>query len=263
MRSVALIPSYGGLVYEHETSVAELQKREDMSRGFSSAEGVPYKPVTGIIRFRGCPWIDQARSHLVELALSTSDADVVVFIDSDISFAVPDYDKLVSYCETQRGVIGACYSSRRPLGRIIGFVDQERCENPLTFFEGGKIYPAIGMGFGLTAIHRSVFERLQKTLPRVELMFAHANAELFGHPYFLNLVKDGKYFGEDQSFCERCKDAGIPLELDSTIRIHHHGAYAYGLEDTGYKVPTTSTLNVTITQNFEPKPAPLASGAAE
>jgi predicted O-methyltransferase YrrM len=61
-------------------------------------------------------------------------------------------------------------------------------------------------------------------------------------PYFAPLVAaDGRgdpwYLGEDFAFCERARQAGFPVQADTSIRLWHVGSYRYGWEDAGRDVP--------------------------
>ena len=55
-------------------------------------------------------------------------------------------------------------------------------------------------------------------------------------PFFLPMVVQEDdlqwgYKGEDYAACVRFQQAGIPVILDTRIRLYHHGAYAFGYED--------------------------------
>lgn len=61
-------------------------------------------------------------------------------------------------------------------------------------------------------------------------------------PFFRLHIEDDKYFGEDVSFCLRAHAAGVPVKIDTRIRVYHKGSYCYGLEDCGFVVPYCNTL---------------------
>jgi len=54
------------------------------------------------------------------------------------------------------------------------------------------------------------------------------------------VIADGQgywYLGEDYAFCERARQAGHKVIVDTTIRLGHVGRYTYGWEDAGQAVP--------------------------
>src|SRR4029077_15279071 len=201
--------------------------------------------------------------------------------------------KLIESTEACQGVVGAAYSMRRP-GHMIGGIDTTKLapNEKVVFFNGGSARPATYLGMGMTAIHRSVFERL---VARADAKFAaqrslldqvHAEAngrqltadnsgsgsgsvpsavsrppsagehpvqsELLSQleqalaqhalprlksgisdppvvPFFSMLQLKDIYYGEDVSFCLRCHDAEIPIQIDTRVRVYHKGSYCYGL----------------------------------
>ncbi len=59
------------------------------------------------------------------------------------------------------------------------------------------------------------------------------------------------YRGEDYAFCERCREAGIPLIVDTTIDLGHVGSYIYRWEDAARPQPQH---NAAFTLNHIVKP---------
>jgi hypothetical protein len=41
------------------------------------------------------------------------------------------------------------------------------------------------------------------------------------------------YLSEDYAFCERARQVGISILIDSSLRIWHVGSYAFSWEDAG------------------------------
>lgn len=68
-------------------------------------------------------------------------------------------------------------------------------------------------------------------------------------PFFSLVQRKGYYYGEDVSFCLRSHLSGVPVMLDTRVRVYHKGAYCYGLEDVGMEVPYCTTLEVLDTKN--------------
>lgn len=137
---------YGAVDREHDRCVKALH-------------GQPF--VFDVLEMTGCPYIDIGRSICATAAMDNPEIGGVLFIDHDMVFEVSEAAKVIESAEACQGVAGAAYSMRRP-GRIIGAIDGTKLEagKKVVFFEGGESLPANYLGMGLTAIHRSVFERL-------------------------------------------------------------------------------------------------------
>lgn len=286
---------YGAVDREHDRCVKALT-------------GHPY--ILDVMELTGCPYIDMGRSIIATRVLDHPEIDGLLFIDHDMVFEPGEVEKVIESAERSRGVAGAAYSMRRP-GRIIGAIDGSKLEpgQKVVFFDGGQAVPAQHLGMGMTAIHRSVFERLVTAsdervvsrtrvvaglrelvsrcipsepersaalhsletlenllpipdLPRLTTGISDApTVPFFSHLQRLHPSAPngtiGVYVGEDVSFCQRCHDAGIPVELDTRARVYHKGSYCYGLEDVGLQVPFFARLEVLDTGNVEPvaKPA--------
>lgn len=266
---------YGGIDREHDRCVQALRQH-------------PY--IGQILELTGCPYIDIGRSLIATAVLDNPEIGGLLFIDHDMVFDVHEVTKLIDSCEEHESVVGAAYSMRRP-GKIIGAVDGSKisADEQVVFFEGGKVLPANYLGMGLTAIHRTVLERLVAHSQKLHEQNHERLREILSHvevgdpqpptlperdlqrlttgisdapvvPFFSLLRRGGYYYGEDVSFCQRCHDAGVPVQLDTRVRVYHKGSYCYGLEDVGMEVPYCHQL---VSRNVdEPKAAAAPANAA-
>ncbi len=222
---VVLVPYVGGIDKDHLRCMVELESM-----------GVTVQVVHDL------PLIDHARTFLAARALATCpQAVVTLWIDHDILFDPHDVIKLAEQCRDEHPFIAAPYSSRTPGGMIVGGFD--RSVDRATFFDGGGVYPAVTVGFGFTAVRRSVFETIGEGLPTLKLV---TMGDFPCKPYFAHIWRDGKYYGEDKSFCIRAADIGITPVLDTRIRLFHKGHYRYGIEDVVQKVgrPEAPTIEI-------------------
>lgn len=248
---------YGAIDREHDRCVQALKQH-------------PY--VGQVLELTGCPYIDMGRSLIATAVLDKPEIGGLLFIDHDMVFDVAEVEKLIDSCEEHRSVVGAAYSMRRT-GKIIGGIDGSKLPagEQVVFFDGGKVVPASYLGMGLTAIHRSVLERLVAHSDAVHARNAEKLRDLVCHveagepelptlpgpdlprlttgisdapvvPFFSHRQQSGSYYGEDVSFCLRCHEAGVPVQLDTRVRVYHKGSYCYGLEDVGMEVPYLSRL---------------------
>lgn len=205
-------------------------------------EGLKDHPyIAQVVSLEGCPYIDIGRCALAAHAIEL-DAGGILFIDHDIIFDIEEVTRIIESAESTKGVVGAGYSMRRPGLGMIGGIDVEKSIEQglgdIIFFEGGKLYPALYLGMGFTAIHRDALETIGKELPKLKSGITDIEMK----PLFSLLQEDGKYYGEDVSFCIRAGRAGVTMHMDTRIRVHHKGTYTYGLEDCGIVVPYLHSL---------------------
>lgn len=153
----------------------------------------------------------QARNRIAQQALDEQ-ADYVLMVDSD-TILPPDTLRLM--LEEPVDVLAACYPHRPASNVFDGRVNTTKLgESDYTDFytvadldrlvESGVTRERIhGCGFGATMLSTDVIRRL-------------------GWPWFKwTDYPDGNCLSEDLSFCEKCKDNGIPVHLDPRIRCGH------------------------------------------
>ena len=160
---------------------------------------------------------------MIEDALVNTDKDVFVFIDSDISFTQSDLERLVQDCENTEGIVSGIYVVKNGTNKIVATTDPKI----QTTREDGLL-AAKWVGMGFCAIHRKALEKMGEHEIRVNLPRPQGLTELW--PFFLPMIHDGTYFGEDYSFCIRANKVGIPIFLDSTILVTHWGIQGYKLQ---------------------------------
>ncbi len=269
---------YGAVDREHDRCVKQL-------RGHPN--------VFDVLELTGCPYIDIGRSLIATAALDNPLISGVLFIDHDMVFELKEAVGAIESAIESQSVVGAAYSMRRP-GMIIGGIDGSKLapDQKVVFFDGGERLPANYLGMGMTAIPRSILERLvaaskaryerqQSTLASLrsllgELASSEGQAlldELVPElreedlqrlssgisdapviPFFSLLRERKYYYGEDVSFCVRCHQADLPIALDTRLRVYHKGSYCYGIEDVGMEVPFCERLEAIDVK--DPKAAP-------
>lgn len=224
---------YGAIDAEHRDSMKKALTHPRASR---------------LLELHGCPYITMGRSIAVTAVHDTPELEGIIFIDHDIVFDYEAFDQIIESCSQTRSVVGAGYSYRRPGHDMIGGLDTSKFTGDPIFFQGGGLYPALYLGMGFTAIHRDVLETVHSKLQKVETGLN----PLPCYPSFEHVQKDGKWFGEDVSFCMRAADAGFQLYMDTRLRVWHKGAYTYGLEDCGIVVPFLHQLKGVLKKEKEP-----------
>jgi hypothetical protein len=250
--------------------------------------------VHDVLELTGCPYIDIGRSIIATHVLDNPAIAGVLFIDHDMVFEKAEAIATIESAIESQAVVGAAYSMRRP-GHIIGGIDGSKIDpaEKVVFFDGGKRLPANYLGMGMTAIPRSALERLVKasnerhdrqqanlqalrsvltelgstegTALLDDLVPELRNADLERLtsgiseapvvPFFSLLRERKYYYGEDVSFCVRCHEAGVPIMLDTRVRVYHKGSYCYGLEDVGMEVPHCARLECIDVKDPKAHPA--------
>lgn len=178
-------------------------------------------------RSKGSSAIDIARN------IRASDAvrdgfDSVLFIDSDMMFAPEDAVRLLRSPEP---VIAGAYAAKKlGNGQLNACFEDE--SQPIRFGPWATApYPVKKVGAGMLRIKTAV---LRQMVTDLELPYCRM-AERFAWPFFQPVVvdEDGekRYFGEDYSFCWRCRQMGITPMVDTSFRVYHIGDYAYGVEE--------------------------------
>ncbi len=193
-----------------------------------------------VLEVRGSSQIDMARSYLACSALAHG-ADVALFIDSDTVFDPMDVAAISNSAREMQGVVGAPYSKRKMGTGMVGSFSPDVSE--VTFFEGGGLYEtpaALGMGF--TAIHRSVFDKLD-ALPQ----YAACNAQGgLVRPYFQRIIANGYWLYEDASFCHAARLAGAKTYVDTRIRVKHLGEHPFSIEDCCRQITDEKSFKIQV-----------------
>jgi GT2 family glycosyltransferase len=147
-------------------------------------------------------YIDENRNRLVQSFLKT-EADWLLQLDSDLSFTPDILDTLLSNMELGSLVISGWYFLWRKR-------ENRWVKEPSVFdFNGEKFVnvKSVPMGFcevqgtgaGCLLVHRSIYEKI-------------------GEGWFSEI----KPFKEDFSFCLRLMEAGVPIIVDSRVKMTHH-----------------------------------------
>ncbi|MEK9735905.1 MAG: hypothetical protein VW239_01115, partial [Candidatus Nanopelagicales bacterium] len=183
--------------------------------------------------------IGRSRSIMCTEFLKT-DADVMVIIDDDIVFDAADFWKIIEGARETRGIYGGAYVTRSTTPHL----SSRMFPNTEAGFAQGPIRRPVEIQYlatGFFAIHRDVMEAMRgarfddadghHTLEECDL---GADRPFF--PFFSPFQvyeEDGRrhYLSEDWAFCNRARQLGFKVWMDTSIILMHMGLYPYTVTD--------------------------------
>lgn len=173
------------------------------------AHGIRHASVFSI----GSPYISCARAELLRKAMDAR-ADIVVFIDHDLSWDPEDIRLLV---RTPGDVVAGVYRFKTPEESYMGVIHADPSGRPQTRADGcirAALAPA-----GFLKITKEAVHRFMAAYP--ELCFGpHFNrsVDLFNHGAHAD-----QWWGEDYAFCRRWTAMGEALWIAPDLSLTHHG----------------------------------------
>jgi glycosyltransferase involved in cell wall biosynthesis len=169
----------------------------------------------GLVTEIGNPYISGARSTMLRKALS-AEADVIVFIDHDLSWSPSAMLKLI---ETKGDVVAGTYRFKTPDElRYMGTVDDNQDGTPKVREDG--CIKATRVPAGFLKITKEAVSRFMTAYP--ELMYGPAynpSVDLFHHG-----AHKGAWWGEDYAFSRNWVDCGGEIWIVPDIDLNHHTA---------------------------------------
>lgn len=161
-------------------------------------------------------YIDHSRNFCVKLFMET-DADAIVFIDSDLQF---DNDAILKLIKYDKEIVAGSYRYKKDDIEFTAILDFSR-ENNCKEEETGLVYVE-SAPTGLMKISRSVFEK----------MGAHykLKPDSNGIVHFFDTgmrLPGDEWWGEDSYFCKRWRDMGETMYVEPRINFTHIGIKRY------------------------------------
>lgn len=163
----------------------------------------------------GCPYISHARSTMLRKALDKK-ADIIVFIDYDLSF---DADALLKLVQTEGDVVAGLYRFKYDdreeyMGALLsgpGFMPIVRADGCI---KANRV-PA-----GFLKITRNGVNRFMKAYPH--LVYGEASmpsVDIFNHG-----AHEGQWWGEDFAFSRNWIDCGGEIWVVPDLNLDHHSS---------------------------------------
>jgi glycosyltransferase involved in cell wall biosynthesis len=166
----------------------------------------------GTVHEVGCPYISNARATMLRKALDAG-ADVIVFIDYDLSWKPGDLLKLI---ETPGDVVAGTYRYKEEEPHYMGILEDGPENRPVVRDDGAIYATAVPAGF--LKVTKEAVDRFMTAYP--ELMYGPKYApsvDLFNHGAF-----EGQWWGEDYAFCRRWRAIGGEVLIVPNLDLNHH-----------------------------------------
>lgn len=206
MKLLVAVPAYSGAV--SVDTVRSLLQEQSVAQ----AAGIDFRAVF----LPGCSLITMARNQMVQDFLD-SDADKMVFIDSDVSWEPGSVLKLAMH---DADFVGGAYRLKND--EEMYPVEWLKLGEPLQA-ENGLLKVAHLPG-GFLCLNRNVFARYREAYP--DRGYTHHTFS--GYAYFHAPFLNGRLYGEDSAFCHDYRAAGGDVLLDPELTLtHHDGRQAY------------------------------------
>lgn len=204
-----------------------------------------------VYRKYGFSAIDQGRCVMAQQAID-EDYEHIFWIDSDIAFYYGDVYKIINRSISKKTpFITAAYSVK---GWPVLTTKFNEGFDKILFGKDGGLYEVDHSATGFMYTHLSVYEK-------IKIEYGMKPVKIWGgqykvHPWFLPMIIDDSYIGEDFSFCERAKKTGMTLYCDTTVRLAHIGRYSYSFDFLTWTDPLKEPESI-IFYNREGKPADI------
>ena len=168
--------------------------------------------------------ISRGRNTLVSKFLTLKDSTHLMFVDSDIGW--DDWTVLLLLSH-QVDVVGGLYPLKGlPLKWVVNsFKGAEQREN---------LQEVSRAGTGFLLIKRDVFDKLKdhpRVVPYQNDVGLDKNLDPYMRTYFDTMVKDGRYFSEDWTFCENWREMGGKIWVDKRVVLKHVGNFSYSIDN--------------------------------
>lgn len=169
----------------------------------------------------GCPYISAARATMLRKALDAK-ADVIVFIDHDVSWSPRD---LLTLIETEGDVVAGTYRFKKPEVEYMGQLLSNADGTPLVRPSDGAL-ATFSAPAGFLKVTANAINRFLAKFPELAYGDRHTpHVDLFNHG-----AHNHTWYGEDYAFCRRWLEADGQIWTVPALNIDHHGA-----DGTAYK----------------------------
>jgi hypothetical protein len=187
--------------------------------------------------------ITWARDVLTAVFLK-SDADYLLFLDSDQTFRVQDIEKMI---EEDKDIIMAAYPKKMINWENVANVIKQGCPPDQAHRFGmvpnfsllpdielpedlSKSFEVAGGGTGMMLIKKEVFEKLEPLVDKFKIdmpgIAGLEKGELISS-FWKTTIKDNQYLMEDYNFCNMWRESGGKVFVAPWARSTHYGTYEF------------------------------------
>jgi hypothetical protein len=161
-----------------------------------------------------CSLISAGRNEMCQAWVNQTNADYLMFIDSDMQFPPYGVGRLV---RRDVDVIGGVYFRKEAEARPLVFdYNADGMFETIQDVPADHVFECDGIGTGFMLIKRKVIES-----------FTAEVTKTIGNPFGIGFGPTGREEGEDLSFCRRVQKLGFKVWADPTIPLGHLGKIAY------------------------------------
>lgn len=183
------------------------QVRAEFMRSVLSTVRDGSTPIEEIIDLASGVNVSRARNYMVVAFLEACTSEWLWVVDSDMAFTSTTLDALIASADPiERPIIGGLYYKINPADPRL---------DPVPVMAGGPAeLPERGCvkvrstGAACLLVHRSALERIGK---------------VYDGPasWFFESIEDGKYLGEDTTFCRRAYSVDLTVHVNVGVRLGH------------------------------------------
>ena len=166
----------------------------------------------------GCADLAATRNYLARLFLAT-DADWRLTVDTDIVWEPEDFERLWNSAQDHLFVSGTYMVAKEPPAPCAVVFKDDKFYSLAITEDSPELYPVAATGAGFCLIHREVFLR--------------SGDEDNDHEWYEHGRRGpgGQTLPEDYAFCSRVGEAGIPIYLNTKVRLGHVKSRVVGWDD--------------------------------
>lgn len=194
-----------------------------------------------VISLQSGPRVAEARSQLCDVFLRKENADLdwLLMLDSDMTFDADLLERMLAVADPYKVPVlgGLCFAGGRS-GKYYPTIYRERQEDgqfvgvePVTDYPRDALVKVGGTGAACLLIHRRVLLAMSQPWPRG--FGTRQDGTVNPYPWFAEGLTspDGRPFGEDIMFCRRAIQLGVPVHVDTRIKIGHVKSFELGESD--------------------------------
>lgn len=197
---------------------------------------------------QGDALIDRSRAIVASRFLENTECDVLFFLDDDIIYNPKEVIKISQLMlkDDRLDIVGGAYMVKTD--KNPHFAIKTLDDKPLIFGENGAIEEVMYVSTGFMGIHRRV---IQKMVDSGKFPLCHPNDFRF-YPFFKPTEKQVEgnwiYMSEDWAFCDRARELGSKIWVDTTVKLGHAGRYVYDWDNI-LQAPKSDVKNLEYWEN--------------